>query len=182
MDPKDIQFLLAYNYWARDKILENVAKLSSGNFLEPKIYGHGSIRNTLVHILNSEWVWRVRCQENYSPSEYLVFDNYLTLEPIQQLWKQEEERMKEYIREITVQELDRVIRYRRIGGEQEQDTVGLILLHVINHGTEHRSLLAAELTEYKYSPGDIDIIHYLRTDKNIKSSFNTAPNPRLEPT
>jgi uncharacterized damage-inducible protein DinB len=165
MDPKDIQFLLAYNYWARDRILDNVAKLSSSQFVEPKVYGHGSIRNTLVHILNAEWVWRVRCQENYSPSEFLVFDNYPTLDHIQQRWKQEEERMMGYIRELAVQELERIIRYNRIGGEQEENTLGFILLHVVNHGTEHRSVLAAQLTEYNNSPGDIDIIHFLRTEK-----------------
>ena len=167
MDPKDIQFLLAYNYWARDQILDNVAKLTSGQFLKPKEYGRGSIRNTLVHILNAEWVWRVRCQENYSPSEFLVFDNYPTLELIQQRWKQEEERMNGYIRELTVQDLDRVIHYNRMGGEKEENILGRILLHVINHGTEHRSILARDLNEYKYSPGDLDIIHYLRTYKDI---------------
>jgi uncharacterized damage-inducible protein DinB len=36
------------------------------------------------------------------------------------------------------------------------------MAHLVNHGTQHRSEAAAMLTEYGYSPGDIDFIIYLR--------------------
>jgi len=36
------------------------------------------------------------------------------------------------------------------------------MMHVANHGTQHRSEAAAMLTELGYSPGDIDLMLFLR--------------------
>jgi uncharacterized damage-inducible protein DinB len=36
-----------------------------------------------------------------------------------------------------------------------------MMLHVANHGTQHRSEVAAMLTSFGYSPGDLDLLFYL---------------------
>jgi uncharacterized damage-inducible protein DinB len=37
-----------------------------------------------------------------------------------------------------------------------------LLVHVLNHGTQHRSEAALLLTSYGQSPGDLDLILFLR--------------------
>ena len=162
MKTQDIQFLFEYNYWARDRILENVAKLSPQQFIEPRTSDHGSIRNTLVHILSAEWVWRVRCQVLVSPTELLAFDDFPSPETLQARWQQEEQSMRIYLYELSAQELERIVQYKRTGGEPQENILWHLLVHIVNHGTEHRSMVAAALTEYGYSPGDLDIVHFLR--------------------
>jgi uncharacterized damage-inducible protein DinB len=162
MNTEGIIFLFNYSYWARDQILENAAQISAAEYLEPRAYAHGSIRDTLVHTLNAEWVWRRRCQEGVSPSQPLDPQEFATLPVLQQKWQQEEALMLAYLGNLTSVDLEKTIEYKSLGGEPQQNTLWHILLHVVNHGTEHRSVLASYLTACGRSPGDIDIIHYLR--------------------
>jgi uncharacterized damage-inducible protein DinB len=162
MELSYLQFLFDYNYWARDRILENAAKLTPQQLAEPKPYSRGSVRHTLVHILSAEWIWRTRCQDHASPTSFLAVDDFPSLEPLRLRWQQEEGRMREYLRTLTPAALEQKLPYQRTDGTPQADVVWHLLLHVVNHGTEHRSILAAELTAYGYSPGDLDIIQFVR--------------------
>lgn len=164
MKREEILFLFEYTYWARDRILEKAALLSPQEYAEARPYAQGSIRNTLVHTLNAEWVWRSRCQEAVSPSQPLDPANFPTLPLLQQRWQQEESLMIGYLKELAPTDLEKTIHYRRQGGgEAQADRLWQILVHVVNHGTEHRSVVAAYLTACGHSPGDIDIIQFVRT-------------------
>jgi len=162
MDTEEILFLFKYNYWARDRILENIALLTPKEYEEPRPYAHGSIRNTLVHTLNAEWLWRSRCQENYSPSQPLDPEAFPTIPLLRQRWQQEESLMIGYLKSLTSTDLEKTIHYQRLGSEPHENLLWQILVHTVNHGTEHRSVVAAYLTACGHSPGDIDLIHFLR--------------------
>ena len=43
----------------------------------------------------------------------------------------------------------------------EESLLWHYLVHVVNHGTQHRSEAAALLTEYGQSPGDLDFLIFL---------------------
>lgn len=164
MRVQDIHFLYAYNYWARSCLFDQAAKLNLEQLLAPRPYGHGSLRNELVHILSAEWIWRVRCQERRSPTALLDFDGFPTLEALQVRWKDEEAQMWGFLGGLADADLNEVIYYRRTGGGRPESVLWHLLLHVVNHGTEHRSLVAEMLTTYGYSPGDLDIVHFLRAE------------------
>ncbi|HYU21327.1 MAG TPA: DinB family protein [Chloroflexota bacterium] len=48
-----------------------------------------------------------------------------------------------------------------------------MMLHVANHGTQHRSEVAALLTGFGQSPGDLDLLVYL-WDRSAPSPSTTA--------
>jgi uncharacterized damage-inducible protein DinB len=157
-----VQFLYDYNYWANQRILTTAERLTEEQFLAPRSYSHGSVRNTLVHILNAEWIWRVRCQEHLSPTAMPLFDDFPSLETLRRRWQGEEQRMRGYLQGLSDSELDRIVKYKRTGGQPQENILWHLLVHVVNHGTEHRSTVAAWLTEEGHSPGDLDIVHFTR--------------------
>jgi uncharacterized damage-inducible protein DinB len=61
MTVKDLEVLFDYGYWANRKLFQVVSQLTPEQFTEPVDGTHGSIRNTLVHVLSAEWGWLSRC-------------------------------------------------------------------------------------------------------------------------
>lgn len=76
MNKSDLELLIDYNYWANRRILDHVAKVSDEQFNAPNAPGFsaGSLRGTLVHVMSSEWLWRMRLQHNVSPAAALEPD------------------------------------------------------------------------------------------------------------
>jgi uncharacterized damage-inducible protein DinB len=55
-----------------------------------------------------------------------------------------------------------VFEYTTLGGQPYSNTLWHLMAHVVNHGTQHRSELALLLTKLGHSPGDIDLISFVR--------------------
>jgi len=60
MDLETIRALFDYNEWANRRTLEGCELLSSDQLLEPLGGSFGSVRNTLAHIMDVEWLYLER--------------------------------------------------------------------------------------------------------------------------
>lgn len=161
MQQHEIATLFDYNYWASRRILAQVARLSAEQFGAQTSLSWGSIRGTLVHIMAAEWAWRSRCQGEL-PTALLDEADFPTLERLLERWAREERAMQEFIAGFNDDDLSADVYYLSTGGKPFHQPLWQILLHVVHHGTQHRSELAHVLTEFGHSPGDIDFILYLR--------------------
>ena len=97
-----------------------------------------------------------------SPTAMLLEEKITNLDTLQRTWRDEEASMRAFLGGLQEEDLSKQIRYKRIKGQEQTNTLWHILLHIVNHGTQHRAEAAALLTEYHQSPGDIDFIIYLR--------------------
>ena len=70
--------------------------------------------------------------------------------------------MRAFLVALKDDDLNQVVRYTSTKGKPFENTLWHLLLHVVNHGTQHRSEAAILLTEYGASPGDLDFILFLR--------------------
>ncbi len=163
MSIQQLSTLYDYNYWANARILSRAAELTESQFFavaEP-VEGH-SLHQTLVHTLGAEWIWRVRCAEGDSPTALLKADELPTLDAIQARWREEEEKMRSFVAGLSDDDLNKTIRYRSTERNARENRLGDILHHVVLHGMQHRSEMAAMLTNFGHSPGNIDFIIFLR--------------------
>jgi uncharacterized damage-inducible protein DinB len=162
MNVYDLLTLYDYNYWARDRILDAVANLSNQHISAPAPLSYGSLLSNLIHALNAEWIWRLRCQEGISLTAMLLEEKITDLDSLHRTWGDEEALMRAFLGSLQEEDLSKQIHYKRMHGQQQTNTLWHILVHIVNHGTQHRAEAAALLTEYDQSPGDIDFIIYLR--------------------
>ena len=165
MQKSDLLLLYDYNYWANQRILAAVEKMSQEEFSAPARHSWGGLRDTLVHVMEAEWIWRKRCQEQVSPTAVPHEQDFPTLAVLCEHWQAEEQTMRGYVNSLSDEQLDQSIHYASIAGKPYATILWQILAHVVNHGTQHRAECAALLTELGYSPGDIDMILYLRERK-----------------
>jgi uncharacterized damage-inducible protein DinB len=171
MNREDIRILYDYNYWANARVVNAASQVDGERLGAPAGLSHGSLRGTLVHILGTETVWRMRCQEGVSPPALPAEREFPTLETIQTRWAAEERMMREYLASLGDDGLNATVQYRTTRGVPFQNVVWHLLLHVVNHGTQFRGEAAVALTRYGHSPGDLDMLVFLReggATRNVK--------------
>ena len=160
MNKQGIQMLYAYNRWTNARILETAATIDEAQFLAVTRFPYGSLRGTLMHTLFAEWVWRQRWQ-GVAASALWQPEDLPTFASLRARWDDEEKKLIEFIDGLTEQRLRAEFDYISTEGNPHRRVVWETMLHLVNHGTQHRSEAAAMLTDMGYSPGDIDLIVFL---------------------
>ena len=67
-----------------------------------------------------------------------------------------------FVGDVSEEKLGQPIQYKTMSGKPYQNTLWHLMVHLVNHGTQHRSEAAAILTDFGHSPGDLDMIIYFR--------------------
>jgi uncharacterized damage-inducible protein DinB len=88
-------------------------------------------------------------------------EDFPTFESLRARWADEEPRLMDYVSNLTDEGLSRRFKYVSTEGFPHERAVWESMLHLVNHGTQHKTEAAAILTRFGYSPGDIDLIVYL---------------------
>ena len=162
MNIRDIFTIYNYNYWATGKILTASAQLSPEQFILPTTHSFGSLRGTLMHTLDAECSWRMLLEKDtLAYFDALKEDDFPTFVSLEQRWKEEERLMRNYLNSLSEDDLIDYVRYTTDEGDKRERVLWHCLLHVVNHGTHHRSEAAAILTEYGHSPGELDFTVFL---------------------
>ena len=135
-----------------------VKRLTPEQLTQALGYSHGSIRNQILHLMNVEEVWfselrGVTPPEPFPPTE--VDDQ----NAIRAHWDSVERDMRAYLAELR----DDVLFEKPIK-EPEEDKdlmVWQVLLHVANHGTDHRAQILRSLNDMGLETPPQDYIFYV---------------------
>jgi uncharacterized damage-inducible protein DinB len=160
MNKQDILLLFQYNQWANARILNAAANVTQEQFVVPASFPHGGLRSTLVHAMFAEWIWRNRW-EGTSPTTRFKPEDFPTFESLCTRWLEEEKRLMEFVLQVSDERLHRTFDYRNTSGKPLTQVLWHAMVHVVNHGTQHRTEAAAMLTDLGHSPGDLDLIYFV---------------------
>lgn len=150
-----------FNYhFAENRTLweQYVTQLSHEQFTQPVNYSHGSVRNQIVHLISVDDVWfsELRGSESAEPPAPASSDDR---EIIRAYWDSVEQKMREYLADLRDDMLfDTPIQ------EPEEDKdliVWQVLLHVVNHGTDHRAQTLRVLHDLGVRTTSQDYIFYV---------------------
>ena len=83
------------------------------------------------------------------------------MESIRARWAKEESKLMNFVSNLTDEILYRKIKYVSTEGFHHERILWECMMHLVNHGTQHKTEAAAILTSIGHSPGDIDLIVYL---------------------
>lgn len=135
-----------------------IASLSHEQFTQDTAYSHGSVRNQIVHLMSVDEAWfsELRGVDPSNPPASVNLDDRETL---RSYWDSIEQRMRAYLAELSDDMLfDTPIK------EPEEDKeliVWQVLLHVVNHGTDHRAQLLRLLNDLGVKTTSQDYIFYV---------------------
>ena len=160
MNKQDILVLYKYNQWANGKILAAAGNVTPEQFLADAPFPHGGLHGTLTHVLFAEWIWRNRW-EGVSPTARFKPEEFPTFDSLKTRWLQEENSLMIFVAAIAEESLNRPFQYKNTRGEPRESILWHAMMHMVNHGTQHRAEAAAMLTEFGCSPGDLDLIYFL---------------------
>jgi uncharacterized damage-inducible protein DinB len=157
MDISYFRTLYDYHYWARDKLLDTVRTLSEAEYYARRPMDYGSIHATFVHGYAGDYVW-YRRWHGESPPRLITPDDIPTIDELERRWKELEQQVGAFLEGLTDEDLrTRVVEYRNTEGIEATRMLWQTMAHLINHGTNHRSEVAAAATQLGHSPGDLDM-------------------------
>ena len=150
-----------YNYhFAENRKLWDrfVIPLSHEQFTQAVNYSHGSVREQIVHIMDCDDTWFSELQ-GIEPVEPLPLVTSDDRELIRARWDRIEQKMREYLAALQ----DDMLFAKPIQDPEEDKEliVWQVLLHVVNHATDHRAQILRSLNDMGVETSWQDYIFYV---------------------
>jgi uncharacterized damage-inducible protein DinB len=148
-----------YHFAENRKIWDRyVTPLSVEEFTQHVDYSHGSVRDQIVHLISADEVWfsELRGVEPSEPFPPATVNDWKT---IRAHWDRVEQSMRDYLAELR----DDMLFDKPIDEPEEDKDLILwqVLLHVVNHGTDHRAQLLRLLNDLGVKTAYQDYIFYV---------------------
>jgi uncharacterized damage-inducible protein DinB len=158
MDATAFRQFYDYHFAENRKIWNTyIIPLSDEQFTQNAHYSHGSVRSQIVHLMSVDEAWfsGLRGVEPPQPFPPADLDDR---EIIRLHWDSVEQNMRAYLANLRS---DMLFEKPFAEGEDENLILWQVLLHVVNHGTDHRAQLLRLLNDLGVKTGPQDYIFYV---------------------
>lgn len=133
-----------------------IAPLTDDQFTQTMYYSYSSVRDQVTHLINADNAWfselrGIQVPEDLNPMEYNDRDR------LRAKWDSVEQAMREYLLALR----DDMLFEKPLEGEDKDLIVWQVLLHVVNHGTDHRAQILRFLKDLGVKTESQDFIFYV---------------------
>ena len=166
MKASEIRTFFDYHFWAFERIWECISQISDQQFITEIDYSSGSIRNIVVHLMGSSRNWMSRLQGTEMPPR-LVFGDFDSLSKTKAKWDELQKEFLHHLNSLDQEQLDEIVEWELPSqGLKSANRCSEILLHLANHGTDHRAQILAILHHHFHVKTiEQDMIYYLAERK-----------------
>lgn len=168
-----ITLLYKYNSWATGILFDAMEKLSPEQYNAPGCSGHGSIKETLAHLLVTQWGWFSWFDGSMpiekAKSVKITDEETDSLKKARKKWDAINQQAQRFLEIQTEEGLKVQKSFTTHSGNSLSLPLGEMLLHIANHGTHTRAQIVAAIRRAGINPGSYDLLHYLLAGKTAKA-------------
>ena len=147
--------LFDHNLACREPLLQTLEQMKPKDLVKDLKVGRGSIRNIIVHLMNSERYWISVL--NDSEFHQIVPESLDSIQAIRNIWSKIHKETREFMERLQEDQLHHV-KSVTWGEQMVSFTVGKALIHIANHETHHRGLLSGLIRQQGLTPPDFDML------------------------
>ena len=153
---RQIRRLVAYNEWADRRILAAIDGMTPAELEAPREAYVGSLEKNLRHTVGAQLRWLARFTGEPLPSS----DELRA--PWPAVYASAHQALAGYVAPLADADFDRMVKITLASGATNEQPLGDLVIHVVNHGTAHRAETGLLLERLGRSPGDLDYFLFIR--------------------
>ena len=157
-----IKTFTRYHLDTIQRVWDSIDHITEEQFLADDVYSRGSIRNLMLHLAatDSNWLAGLKNIPEEQDAPQKTWDDFPDRASVRLFWNTTANDLAEYVQTLTPEQLDE--NPVEIAHSRWQ-----VLLHIINHGTDHCSTVLQRLYELGAPTFEQDFIFWLRSKNEL---------------
>jgi uncharacterized damage-inducible protein DinB len=162
-----IKTYYAYNSWATATLLDSLEQLSPEELAVPGCSGHGSVRDTLAHLMTTQMGWFSWFDGSMTVGQAYQLrisgESLDTVAKVREKWTPIDKQTTLCVNGLNEEKLHDVWTWSLPSGGSDSLPLWRLLTHVANHGTHTRAQVVAAIRRLGHAPPNIDFLNYSLT-------------------
>jgi uncharacterized damage-inducible protein DinB len=163
----DIQLLYEYDRWANSRVLQAASTLNVEEFARDLGGSFRSVRDTLLHIIASEWAWLTIWKQPSLTSAFVTEiwprlddlfppNTFSDAAAVKLRWTEVEREQVEFVNGVTNESLGRMLPVLTA-----EISLAHLMQHLANHSTYHRGQVAEKMRQLGAIPVATDFAFFI---------------------
>ena len=157
MELELIKTFIEYQLGMTRRVWDSIDQITDEQFLADDAYSRGSLRNLRVHLASTDRRWLAGLK-NLPDVGHLKFEDYPTRAAVREAFGNVAKELIAYVNTLGEEEITQ-------NAKDIPAPRWTILLHLVNHGTDHRATVLQRLDEFGAPTFDQDFIMWLWSRK-----------------